>query len=153
MYNLRSFQITNVTEAGVSGCHKLILIFMNYYISRLREKNIHYRSYKNFNEEKFLSDVKEVDFSFKTSNSDENYSVQRNVLSNIVNIHAPLQKKILRGNNASFMNKEQRKEICTRSSFRNRYFKNSTKENEKSYNKRTKQRRFTQKKVYQTKFL
>ena len=111
MYNLRSFQITNVTEAGVSGCHKLIIIFMKYYISCLREKNIHYRTYKNFNEEKFLSDVKEVDFSFKTSNSDENYSVQRNVLSNIVNIHAPLQKKILRGNNASFMNKELRRKF------------------------------------------
>ena len=133
--NLRSFQITNVTETGVSDCQKLITTFMKYSISRLRQKNIHYRSYKNFNEEKFLSVVEEVDFSFKTSNSEENYSVLRNVFSNIVNIHAPLQKKILRGNDASFMNKELRKEICTRSSFRNRYFKNSTKENETSYKK------------------
>ena len=133
--NLRSFQITNVTETGVSDCHKLITTFMKYYISRLRQKNVHYRSYKNFNEEKFLSGVEEVDFSFKTSNSEENYSVLRNVFSNIVNIHAPLQKKILRGNDASFMNKELRKEIYTRSSFGNRYFKNSTKENETSYKK------------------
>ena len=131
--NLRSFQITNVTETGVSDCHKLITTFMKSYISRLKPKNVHYRSYKNFNEEKFLSDVKEVDFSFKTSNSDENYSVLRNVFSNIVNIHAPLQKQILRGNDASFMNKELRKEIYTRSSFRNRYFKNPTKENKTSY--------------------
>ena len=106
--NLRSFQITNVTETGVSDCHKLITAFMEYYISRLREKNVHYRSYKNFNEEKFLSDVKEVDLSFKTSNSDGSYSVLGNVFSNIVNIHAPLQKKILRENDASFMNKELR---------------------------------------------
>ena len=89
--NLRSFQITNVTETGVSDCQKLITTFMKYSISRLRQKNIHYRSYKNFNEEKFLSVVEEVDFSFKTSNSEENYSVLRNVFSNIVNIHAPLQ--------------------------------------------------------------
>ena len=103
--NLRSFQIKNVTETGVSDCHKLITTFMKSYISRLKPKNVHYRSYKNFNEEKFLSDVKEVDFSFKTSNSDENYSVLRYFLSNILNIHAPIQKKILRGNDASFMNK------------------------------------------------
>ena len=108
---------------------------MKYYISRLRQKNVHYRSYKNFNEEKFLSGVEEVDFSFKTSNSEENYSVLRNVFLNIVNIHAPLQKKIIRGNDASFMNKELRMEIYTRSSFRNRYFKNPTKENKTSYKK------------------
>ena len=71
--NLPSFQITNVTEISVSDCQKLITTFMKYYISRLRQKNIYYRSYKNFNEEKFLSVVEEVDFSFKTSNSDENY--------------------------------------------------------------------------------
>ena len=131
----RSFQVTNVTETGVSDCHKLITTFMKSYISRLKPKNVHYRSYKNFNEEKFLIDVKEADFSFKTSNPDENYSVLTNVFSNIVNIHAPLKKKILRGNDAPFMNKELRKAIYTKSRLRNRYFKNPTKKNETSYKK------------------
>ena len=66
----RSFQITNVTETGVSDCNKLITTFMKSCISRLKPKNVHYHSYKNFNEEKFLTDVKEADFSFKISNSD-----------------------------------------------------------------------------------
>ena len=127
----RSFQITNVTETGVSDCNKLITTFMKSCISRLKPKNVHYHSYKNFNEEKFLTDVKEADFSFKISNSDENYSVLINVFSNIVNIHVPLKKKILRGNDAPFMKKEQFSD--TRSRFRNRYFKNPTKENETSY--------------------
>ena len=131
----RSFQITNVTETDVSDCHKLITTFMKSYIFRLKPKNVHYRSYKNFNEEKFLSDVKETDFSFKTSNPDENYSVLTNIFSNnIVNIHAPLKKKILGGNEAPFMNKELRKTIYT-SRLRNRYLKNPTKENETSYKK------------------
>ena len=56
----RSFQITNVTETGVSDCHKFTITLMESYISRLKPKNVHYRSYKNFN-----------------------------VFSNIVNIHAP----------------------------------------------------------------
>ena len=129
----RSFQITNVTETGVSDCHKLITTFMKSYIFRLKPKNVHYRSYKNFNEEKFLSDVKEANFSFKTSNSDENYLDLTKVFSNIVNIHVPLKKEILRGNDAPFMNKELRKTIYTRSRLRNRYFKNPTKENETSY--------------------
>ena len=78
---------------------------MKSYISRLKPKNVHYRSYKNFNKEKSLSDVKAADFSFKISNPDENYSVLTNVFSNIVHIHAPLKKKILRDNNAPFINK------------------------------------------------
>ena len=45
------------------------------------------------------------------------------------------QKKIVRGNDASFMNKELGKAIYTRSRLRNRYFKNPTKENETSYKK------------------
>ena len=68
---------------------------MKSYISRLKPKNVYYHSYKNFNEEKFLSDVEEVDFSFKTSDPDENYSVLTNVFPNIVNKHAPLNKKSL----------------------------------------------------------
>ena len=100
----RSFPITNVTETGISDCHKLITTFMKSYISRLKPKNVHCRSYKNFNEEKVLIDVKEADFYFKKSNPDENYSVLTNVFSKIVNIHAPLKKKILRGNDAPFMN-------------------------------------------------
>ena len=34
------------------------------YISRLKPKTIFYRNYKNFDEEKFVKDVKEADFSF-----------------------------------------------------------------------------------------
>ena len=108
---------------------------MKSYISCLKPKNIHYRSYKNFNEENFLSDVKEADFSFKTSNPDENYSVLPNVFSNVLNIHAPLKEKILRGNDAPFMKKELRKVIYSRSRLRNRYVKNPTKENETPYKK------------------
>ena len=131
----RSFQIINVTETGVSDCDKLIKTFMKSYISLLKPKIVHYRSYKNFNEEKFISDVKEADFSFKTSNPDENYLVLTNVFSNIVNMPALLKKKILRGNDVPFMNKELRKAIYTRTRLRNRNFKNPTKENETSNKK------------------
>ena len=79
--------------------------------------------------------MKEADFSFVTSNPDENYLVLTNVFSNIVNIHTPLKKKILRGNDAPFMNKELRNAVYTRSRLGKRYFKNPTKENETSCKK------------------
>ena len=49
----RSFQITNVTETGVSDCRKLITTFMKSYISHLKPRKVHDCSYKNFNEENF----------------------------------------------------------------------------------------------------
>ena len=115
----QSFQTTNITETGVSDCHKPITTFMKCDISCLKPRNVHYPSHKNFNEEKFLSDVKEADFSFKTTY--ENYLVLTNIFSNVVNIHAPLKKKISRRDDALFKNKELRKAIYTRSRLRNRY--------------------------------
>ena len=56
-----------------------------------------------------------------------------NKFSEIVENHAPLKKKIVRGNNAPFMNKELRKEIYTRSRLKNKLNKNPTKENENRY--------------------
>ena len=44
--------------------------------------------------------------------------------------HAPLKKKIVRGNQASFVNREFRKAIYTRSRLRNKYRNNTTSENE-----------------------
>ena len=131
----QSFQITNVTETGGSDCHKVITTFMKSHISGLKPQIVHYRSYKYFNEEQFLSDVKQVDFSFETSSPDENYLVLTNVFSNIDNIHAPLKKKIIRGNDAPFIKKKLRKAIYNRSRLRNGYFKNPTKENKRSYKK------------------
>ena len=78
---------------------------------------------------------KEADFSSETRNLDKNYLVRTNVFSDIVNKHAPLKKKILRGNDVPFMDKELRKAIYTRSRLRNRYFKNPTKNNETFYKK------------------
>ena len=103
---LDTFHAVDVTETCESDCHKLITAFMKSHISRLKLQNVHYRSYKNFSEENFFSDVKEADFSFKTSNPDENYLVLTNVFSNIVNKHAPLKEKIFRVNDTPFMNKE-----------------------------------------------
>ena len=46
---------------------------------------------------------------------------------------SPLKKKIIRGNQAPFVNRELRKAIYTRSRLRNKYWKNPTSENELRY--------------------
>ena len=60
-----SLQASNTTEIRLSDSHKLISSFMKSCISRLKPKTIFYRNYKNFDEEKFVKDVKAADFFFQ----------------------------------------------------------------------------------------
>ena len=82
-----SFLVTSTTETGLSDCHKLISSFMKSYISRLKARTIFYRIYKNFNEEKFVKDVKVADFSFSSNDSNEDYSVLFDTFSKLVDRH------------------------------------------------------------------
>ena len=51
---------------------------MKSYISRLKPKIIHYRNFKIFDEQKFIVNVKNEDFSFETDDPDVNYSASTN---------------------------------------------------------------------------
>ena len=70
--NIRSFQFAILTEAGLSDYHRLITTFMNSDFSRLEPKIIHYCNFKRFDEQKFLADVKNADFSFEADDPNEN---------------------------------------------------------------------------------
>ena len=87
-----SLQVTKTTETGISDCHKLISSSMKSYISRLKPKTFFYRNYKNFDEEKYVKDVKAADFSFWNNDLNENYSVLSETFS--ADRHAPHKKKI-----------------------------------------------------------
>ena len=50
-------------------------------------------------------------------------------------MHAPLKKKMLKGNQAPFLTKELRKEIYTRSKLKNKYRSNLIEENKAIYKK------------------
>ena len=94
-----------------------------------------YRNYKKFEESAFLSDVKNANFNCDTEDPNLNYENLVNVFRSIVNKHAPLKQKTVRGNEAPFMNKKLRKAIYTRSRLKNRYNKNPTNENKILYKK------------------
>ena len=96
-----SFQMTNTAETGLSDCHKLISSFMKSYISRLKLKTIFYCNYKNFDEEKFVKDVKAADLSFSNNDPNKNYSVLSDTFLKLVDRHGPLKKKMQSRNHSS----------------------------------------------------
>ena len=125
----RSFQHTLTCETGLSDHHHMITTFLRSHLVRLKPKKIFYRSYKRFDESMFLEDVKNVNFVCDTEDPDLNYENLINGFCSIIDKHAPLKQKTLRGNEAPFMNKNLRKAIYTRSRLKNRYNKNPTDDN------------------------
>ena len=131
----RPFQNTMVTETGLSDHHVMITTFLKAHLVRLKPKKIFYRNYRKFNEANFLNDVKNANFVCDTDNPEINYDNLVQVFGSIIEKHAPLKQKIVRGNEAPFMNKELKQAIYRRSRLKNKYNKEPTIENKNNYKK------------------
>lgn len=129
------FHSTMVTETSISDFHNLISTFMKGQTKRLNPKRIIYRDYKKFNEQNFLKDLENTDFSHNSLSPEVTYNILTKNLREIIDEHAPLKTKMVRGNNASFMNKNLQKQIYIRSALRNKFLKNPTEENKNKYKK------------------
>ena len=70
---------------------------------------ITYRKYKHFDSESFQSDLLG-----QFSQGCEDYSTFEKLFMTVLNRHAPLKTKMIRGNHAPFMNKQVRKSIMKR---------------------------------------
>ena len=121
-------------ETGLSVFHKLVLIFFKSHYSTLKPKLVYYRNYKNFRNSNFLKDLSN-NFFLDSDDLSENYNFLTTKFQKAVNRHAPLKKKILRGDHSTFIDKEFRKVIHTRSRLRNKFLKNPTKANESLFKK------------------
>ena len=113
----------------------LITTFFRTNFFRLRPKVLSYRNYKNFDKSKFFNDLNKTIITFDNENSNQNYNVLSNRFLEVVNIHAPLKTKFVRGNDAPFVDKQPRKTIYSRTRLKNKLHKNPLKENEMAYKK------------------
>ena len=64
-----------------------------------------------------------------------NISISRKCFLEILNIHAPIKKKLLRANHIPYMTKTVRKAITKRSELERKYVKKEARENLKYYKK------------------
>ena len=110
------FQKTSTVVTGLSNFHKMI-------ISCLKKafKKIIYRDYKKFDEQKFQHDLDQQMIKGKFYQEKNMYESSSDTFKAVVNKHAPLKEKIVRGNNAPFMTKELRKVILNRSRLKKKY--------------------------------
>ena len=126
----KSFQNSNVYETGLSDFHKLTVTVLIMSYQKLKPIIISYRDYKLYNNDKFRKDLMEKFYSNYFNLSGDEF--EKYFLC-ILNLHAPLKHKYVRGNQQPFFNKELSKAIMKRSQLRNIYLKNVTPENRNNY--------------------
>ena len=129
----KSFQTSSAIETGISDHHKMTVTVLKTYFKKLKPLVIKYRSYKHFDEFSFKQ---ELNYSLQTRDKENmTYDEFKNVFMVVLNNHAPIKEKIIRGNNAPFMNKTLSKAFMVRSRLKNMYNKFPTEENKIVYKK------------------
>ena len=119
----KSFQKTFVSETGLSDCQKLVATIFRWTFIKLPSKVVKYRSYKNFNENKFCHGLYQILIKGDLYKAKDPYNKLTNILHNTLEKHAPLKSKTVRGNQVPFMNKELSKAIMEKSRLRNGHLK------------------------------
>ena len=88
--------------------------------------------------DRFLSDLQAVpvEEAHSSENSELAFEKFKMLYSEIVEKHAPIKHKVLKGNQAPFMTRDLSKQIMVRSRLRNKFNKHKTTENWKAYKSR-----------------
>ena len=113
----KSFQDSEVIETGLSEFHKMILTVMKVFYSKQKPKMIQYRKYKVFSNEAFLHELESALARF----SQISFETFKSTVDNIRQKHAPIKKKYVRANQASFINSKIHKEVMRRTRLRNKF--------------------------------
>ena len=122
-------------EIGLSDFHKIVVTCFKNTHEKNQPTNIQHRSYKNFDRDAFLCDLQAAPFeeAHSSPNSELAYEKFQMLYSEVVDKHAPLKHRILRGNQALFMTKDLSKQIMVRSRLRNKFNKRKATQNWNAY--------------------
>ena len=106
----KSFQNSMVIETGLSDFHKMCITVMKKYYSKQKPFIIHYRKFKDFNNDSLIKDVQTL-----LTKSFNEQAISFQALRKSVNVtlgkNAPTKKQYARANQAPYMNKKLSKEI------------------------------------------
>ena len=123
-----------VIETGLSDFHKICITVMKMCYSKQKPSIIHYRKFKDFNNDDFIKDFKRL-----LSKSFDEEAIPFQALRESVNVNlekqAPSKARYTRANQAPNMNKKLRKEIMKRSRVRKRFLNTKSELDKKAYNK------------------
>ena len=110
------------------------------FIPVVTKRKILYRSYKNFNEDDYVNDLFHAPFSLceMFDDIDDKLWVHNKILTDVIDHHAPVKTKFVKGKPAPFMNNELRRAINAKAMLRRRHQREKSRE---AWNKYVAQRK------------
>ena len=125
---------TNTINAGLSDCHKMAVTVLRKTLQPAQPKVVSYRDYQNFDNELFKSSLQNA----LNEISRTDYIKFEEVFLEMLNRHAPVKQKTIRGNHAPCMTKGLRKAIMRRSELETKYHKHQDIQSLRQYKKQKK---------------
>ena len=102
----KGFHNTSLIETVLSDCDKMIVSVVRAFFKRLPAKVTEYRNYKTFDQNEFLRNLDQELIKSNPYNDKKQYDIFTSIFRRVLDKHAPLKTKKLRGNQAKFMTKE-----------------------------------------------
>ena len=127
----RTSQCTNLIETGISDFHNPVVTILKTFYKKQRPKIIHYRNYKNSENDNFRQDFRQELLKFDITNAP--LSKFNDIVLSVLDKHAPKKMEFIRSNNCNFMTKELRTGIMNRSKLRNKFLKTRTEESKRRF--------------------
>ena len=133
MTDKKVFQNSTIIETGLCDFRKLTVTVLKSYCKKRKPKELIYSDFKNFSNQQFGAElVKELN---ENNVGVSQFELFQTITLGLLNKLAPSKKKTLRNNQSSFITKEVRKAIMTRSRLRNKFLKTKFQECKQAYNK------------------
>ena len=130
------FQKTSADVTDLSSFHKIIILYLKTTFKKISHTHTKIRGYEKLDEQNFLYDLDQQMIKRKFYKEKSMWERFSNTFIAIVNEHAPLKEKVVKGNNATFMTKELRKTIMNRSRLKRKYQVGSSRESFKNLKKK-----------------
>ena len=131
----KRFQNSVSIATGLSDFHHMVCTATKFQVPQLKATNITYRSYKHFNEELYINDLCSAPYHVGEifENIDDSYWFFNTLTMSIVDEHAPIKTKQIKGQRIPYMNSELRKAINVKNMLKRKYNKCKNQSNWKKY--------------------
>ena len=133
----KRLQYSSSIDIGLSDFHNLVCAGTKFHVSKRKRTKIFYRSYKKFDETMFVHALSVAPFHVSEifDEVDDAYWMCSTLLQEIVNEHAPIKQKTIKGNHLPYMNGELRRAINVKRMLKRKFTKCNSNMNWDKYRK------------------
>ena len=133
----KRFRDTICVDVGLSDFHTLVCTATKFHVPKPESRTFKYRTFKNFNREHFLHDLSVIPYHVMEIFDDVNdsYWLWNELTMQVINEHAPIKTKTVKGHRVPYMNGKLRRAINVKNMYKRKYDKVKNKVNWNNYRK------------------